>query len=362
MQYGLKLQERQEHSIEAYDIGNIVHDTLDMYTKILLANNMKWQDVDKKEQERIAGECVEKAVSLCKDGIMRDTSRNQYMIKRIHNVVNKTIWAISKQMSQGSFDTIDSELIFETVGKSDKTDEELIKLVGKIDRLDGFTDGSKDYVRVIDYKTGNKELSLSELYYGLQMQLVIYLKASVDKAAKTKKIVVPAGMLYYRIKDPILNESVTTENVEQKTLESLAMNGLVNGDSPMLEGSDKNLESNDGVYQPDYISSVSNIETGKKGQIKKSSGITNTDCLNELIDFTEKKVVDMSEEILDGNTSVNPYKTMDSQPKSACMYCAFKSVCRFDSRLYGNDYRVFEKLSDDDVMRLIHSELSESDK
>ena len=145
MQYGLKLQERQEHSIEAYDIGNIVHDTLDMYTKILLANNMKWQDVDKKEQERIAGECVEKAVSLCKDGIMRDTSRNQYMIKRIHNVVNKTIWAISKQMSQGSFDTIDSELIFETVGKSDKTDEELIKLVGKIDRLDGFTDGSKDY-------------------------------------------------------------------------------------------------------------------------------------------------------------------------------------------------------------------------
>ncbi len=362
MQYGLKLQERQEHNIEAYDIGNIVHDTLDMYTKILLANNMKWQDVDKKEQERIAGECVEKAVSLCKDGIMRDTSRNQYMIKRIHNVVNKTIWAISKQMSQGSFDTIDSELIFETVGKSDKTDEELIKLVGKIDRLDGFTDGSKDYVRVIDYKTGNKELSLSELYYGLQMQLVIYLKASVDKAAKTKKIVVPAGMLYYRIKDPILNERVTTENVEQKTLESLAMNGLVNGDSPMLEGSDKSLESNDGVYQPDYISSVSNIETGKKGQIKKSSGITNTDCLNELIDFTEKKVVDMSEEILDGNTSVNPYKTMDSQPKSACMYCAFKSVCRFDSRLYGNDYRVFEKLSDDDVMRLIHSELSESDK
>lgn len=362
MQYGLKLQERQEHSIEAYDIGNIVHDTLDMYTKILLANNMKWQDVDKKEQERIAGECVEKAVSLCKDGIMRDTSRNQYMIKRIHNVVNKTIWAISKQMSQGSFDTIDSELIFETVGKSDKTDEELIKLVGKIDRLDGFTDGSKDYVRVIDYKTGNKELSLSELYYGLQMQLVIYLKASVDKAAKTKKIVVPAGMLYYRIKDPILNERVTTENVEQKTLESLAMNGLVNGDSPMLEGSDKNLESNDGVYQPDYISSVSNIETGKKGQIKKSSGITNTDCLNELIDFTEKKVVDMSQEILDGNTSVNPYKTMDSQPKSACMHCAFKSVCRFDSRLYGNDYRVFEKLSDDDVMRLIHSELSESDK
>lgn len=362
MQYGLKLQERQEHSIEAYDIGNIVHDTLDMYTKILLANNMKWQDVDKKEQERIAGECVEKAVSLCKDGIMRDTSRNQYMIKRIHNVVNKTIWAISKQMSQGSFDTIDSELIFETVGKSDKTDEELIKLVGKIDRLDGFTDGSKDYVRVIDYKTGNKELSLSELYYGLQMQLVIYLKASVDKAARTKKIVVPAGMLYYRIKDPILTERVTPENVEQKTLESLAMNGLVNGDSPMLEGSDKNLESNDGVYQPDYISSVSNIETGKKGQIKKSSGITNTDCLNELIDFTEKKVVDMSEEILDGNTSVNPYKTMDSQPKSACMYCAFKSVCRFDSRLYGNDYRVFEKLSDDDVMRLIHSELSESDK
>ena len=106
---------------------------------------------------------------------------------------------------------------------------------------------------------------------------------------------------------------------------------------------------------------MSNIETGKKGQLKKSSGVTNTECLGELIEFTEKKVVDMSEEILDGNTLVNPYKTMDAQPKSACMYCAFKSVCRFDSRLYGNDYRVFEKLSDDDVMRLIHNELSENE-
>lgn len=361
MQYGLKLQERQEHTIEAYDIGNIVHDALDMYTKILLAGNRRWQDVDKKEQEKIAGECVEKAVSLCKDGIMRDTSRNQYMIKRIHNVVNKTIWAISKQMGQGSFDTIESELIFETVGKAKETDEELIKLVGKIDRLDGFSDGLKDYVRVVDYKTGNKELSLSELYYGLQMQLVIYLKASIDKKSKAEKIVVPAGMLYYRIKDPILNEKVTPENFEQKTLESLAMNGLVNGDFPMLEGSDRNLEQNNGVYQPDYVSSVSNIETGKKGQLKKSSGVTNTDCLNELIKFTEKKVVDMSEEILDGKTLVNPYKTNESQPKSACMYCAFRSVCRFDSRLYGNDYRVFEKLSDDDVMRIIHGELSEEE-
>lgn len=55
-------------------------------------------------------------------------------------------------------------------------------------------------MRVVDYKTGNKELSLSELYYGLQMQLVIYLKASIDKKSKAEKIVVPAGMLYYRIK------------------------------------------------------------------------------------------------------------------------------------------------------------------
>ena len=167
----LKAEERQEHTIEAYDIGNIVHDALDMYTKILLAGNRRWQDVDKKKsRKKIAGECVEKAVSLCKDGIMRDTSRNRYMIKRIHNVVNKTIWAISKQMGQGSFDTIESELILKLSEKPKETDEELIKLVGKIDRLDGFSDGSKDYVRVVDYKTGNKELSLSELYYGLQMQ------------------------------------------------------------------------------------------------------------------------------------------------------------------------------------------------
>ena len=66
----------------------------------------------------------------------------------------------------------------------------------------------KVYVKIIDYKTGNTSLDLVALYYGLQLQLAVYLDAAVELEQKKHpgKQVEPAGVFYYHIDDPMLDQ------------------------------------------------------------------------------------------------------------------------------------------------------------
>ena len=192
MQYGLKLEERQERKVEFFDIGNIVHTALEIYTKRLLKSGKKWQDLDEEQQKQNAEQCIEEAVEGYKNGLLHDTKRDEYMIIRLKKLMNRTVWAITEQMKLGKFDTVTSELSFDVV----ENDDNVMHLIGKVDRIDIMKENDKSYVKIIDYKTGKKQLSLSDMYYGLQMQLVIYLEAAKNHAEKEagRKMIIPAGV------------------------------------------------------------------------------------------------------------------------------------------------------------------------
>lgn len=78
---------------------------------------------------------------------------------------------------------------------------------GKIDRVDTCEDEDVVYVKVTDYKTGMKSFDIVALYHGLQMQLPVYLNAALELEERraSGKTVEPAGIFYYRIKDPIVD-------------------------------------------------------------------------------------------------------------------------------------------------------------
>ena len=192
MRYGLHLKERKEHQVAFFDIGNIAHTALERYTKLMLSENKGWTDYDVNEQKRRADLCVEKVVDEYKNGLLLQTESDRYLISRLKRIVRRSVWAITKQMEQGKFQTVTSEFGFEVLeGAEHSGDEEdgLLRLIGRIDRMDEMEDGGNVYLSVVDYKTGKQELSLSDLYHGLQMQLMIYLKAGMDgKKQKTKKL------------------------------------------------------------------------------------------------------------------------------------------------------------------------------
>ena len=79
-------------------------------------------------------------------------------------------------------------------------------LRGRIDRIDTYQNEDKVYVKIIDYKSGNTSFQFLNIYHGLQLQLVVYMNAAVELMEKRypKKEVVPAGIFYYHVNDPMV--------------------------------------------------------------------------------------------------------------------------------------------------------------
>ena len=107
------------------------------------------------------------------------------------------------------------------------------------------------YVKVIDYKSGATELDFVKLYYGLQLQLALYLNAAIELEQKRfqGKKVKPAGIFYYQIKDPMLNREdlKDEEHPEGELLKKLKMDGIAGAEPEILEKLDRNLAAGKSV-------------------------------------------------------------------------------------------------------------------
>ncbi|MDD7403115.1 MAG: helicase-exonuclease AddAB subunit AddB [bacterium] len=367
MRYGLHLKERAEHQVEFFDIGNIVHEALEEYTKSLIREGKNWDEIPEDEQHVRANQCINEVVERYKNGLLYSTERDTYLITRLRRLLQKSIWAITEQMKAGKFRTVDSEVNFEVLhavqGSSvaeemeQSSDGQVLRLIGRIDRVDSMVQGDASYIKIVDYKTGRTNLSLSDLYYGLQMQLMIYLKVSVEEERqKAKKLVIPAGMLYYHIDDPLIEGKASDEKIASAVLQKLRMDGLLNEDNPVLPSIDSSFATEGVELVPGKVSDVAPFGTNKNGTLKKTSKVATTKDFEKLMAFTDKKLADIRDEIMEGNISVNPYRKIDATDEMGCQYCPYHSICRFDTKIEGNKYRLLKKLSDDDVMQKIAQE------
>lgn len=350
LQYGLRLKERAERAVEFFDIGNIVHEALELYTKMLIRQGKTWQELTEKEQHIEANQCLNQVVEQYKNGLLYDTHRDTYLISRLRRILQRTVWAITQQMSQGVFRTVDSELKFAQL-------QGPLNLVGKVDRVDKMEQEDASYVTIIDYKTGKKDISLSDLYYGLQMQLVIYLDAAVQEETKRKKMVIPAGVFYYNIEDPVLESGVKEEERDKAILSALRLKGLINEDDPVLPSVDGSFATESGALPASTVSQVAPFETDRNGDLKKKSAAVTTKDFQLIMNFAKDKLQGMTQEILDGTIEKNPYKREDSAGATACDYCPYHPVCQFDAKLSGQSYRSIKKLSDDDALQKINEKM-----
>ena len=124
----------------------------------------------------------------------------------------------------------------------------------------------------------------------------------------------------------------------------------------MLPSLDSSFETDNDRLAADTTSYIIPAATDKNGQLKKTSKAVTTGDFEKLMSFTEDKLGELRGEIMDGNISVNPYIKNDASGESACQYCPYHSICRFDTRVEGNQYRVLNKLTDDEVIHRISKE------
>ncbi len=283
LMYGLQLKEREEFVFQPVDMGNIFHSVLEKFARKLTAAGYDWFHVPREVQESLTKACVKEAVEEYGGELLHSTARSEYSIRRMERMMLRTVWAICLQVQQGGFVPSNFEVPFSTAELSavnlqlEGTDT--MRLRGRIDRIDVCEDKDQVYVKVVDYKSGSTEFDLAAMYYGLQLQLVVYLNAAMELEGRIRpeKEIVPAGIFYYHIKDPMLEASVKSDlgDLEQKILKELRPDGLVNRDPGVIEKLDHHIEKDSAVIPVSINKDGSLSKTSKaadKGQFRAMSG------------------------------------------------------------------------------------------
>lgn len=357
LSYGLRLRERELQQFASVDMGNIYHDVLERFAKGIEMSEYTWFDIPQEAQDALLSQSMEDAIAGSGIGDVFEDARNSYLLKRMETTAKRTIWALMLQVRKGKFVPSGFEVSFSRAERLDAVqfqlgEDEKMRLRGRIDRIDTYETDDKVYVKIIDYKSGNTSFSLLNFYYGLQLQLVVYMNVALELTKKIYKgkDTEPAGIFYYHITDPMVDSDggESEEEIRRSILEQLKVGGLVNEDPEIY-----------GAMDTDFTGTSSVIPVALKadGSLKAASKTASAYEFGLMSDYVRKKIEHVGKEIFAGNVSVKPYLLGD---RSGCDYCPYHTICGFDVRMPGFSYQQFEKFdSSEEILAHIREEVED---
>ena len=349
MAYGLELKERARYEFSPMDMGNVLHSGLESFAKKMHQRGLSWTALDEVQMDEMAEDCVEEVVSYYGNTVLKSSARNEYMVSRVKRMMKRTIWALTKQMEQGAFTPSRFEVSFAMADSLESINialskEEKMKLLGRIDRVDTCEEEDKVLVKVIDYKSGNTSFDLLALYHGLQLQLVLYMNAAMELEQRNHpdKQVVPAGIFYYNIKDPVVEkvEEEDPEALNRRILKELRMHGLASSDRGVLEKLDENLSANG------TSSLCVPVTINKDGSLSRNSSAVSPEQFRLISNYVNQKMKEIGRRILAGEAETQPY---EMGKRNACQYCPYKGACGFDEKTAGYHYRRLNPLKPEEI-------------
>lgn len=353
LQYGLSLKERQEFGFENVDMGNVYHAVLEIFGEKLAEKGYTWFDFPEGFGEQAVREALEAYAAGYGDTVLYSSARNEYAITRMGRILTRTVLTLQKHLKKGSFTPDSYELSFQYTDHLESvnialSEEERMHLQGRIDRIDVAEDEEHVYVKVIDYKSGNRQFDLAALYYGLQLQLVVYMNTALELEAKKHpgKEAVPAALLYYHIEDPAVETPVelTAEELEEQLARQLRMNGVVNASETVIERLDRYMKDKSDVIP---------VERKKDGSFSARSSVMSGEELRIISDYVSRKIAQIGREILQGTISLNPYQRGSQE---ACTYCVFRKVCGFEATLTGCSKRRLPDMDREEIFMKMKQE------
>lgn len=340
LQYGLQLSKRQLNEFEPVDFGSILHDALERFARRMQKAGDDWFRLTPEHQQQYAKEAIEQAIAACRNTALADGERNIYLVRRMEKVLNRTVDVLGQQIRSGSFIPENYEVAFQYVNQLEAinftlSEEEKMRLRGRIDRMDVWEREREVYVRVIDYKSGNTSFQLLSLYHGLQLQLVVYLNAAMElmRTKHPDKEIKPAGIFYYHIDDPLLDteEEKSEEEIREQIFAKLKLDGYVNSDPKVYRAMDHEMQS---------ASKILPVTENKDGTLRKNSKAASQEQFAVISDYVNRKIAELGVRMMRGEIAVNPYELGGRTP---CGYCPYQSVCGFDEKIDGFHYRRLEQ-------------------
>lgn len=340
LNYGLRLQENREFTPAAPDIGSIYHRAMELYSKELKDKKLLWHDVPAQVRDSLIPEVAKRAVEEQETVYFASSKRAAHMLKGFERVIRRSILTIEEQVRDGRFEPDSFEKSFTYKINS-------AELTGVIDRIDRATgpDG-KEYFRVIDYKSGNVEFDPAKFYYGLQVQLLVYMEATRKLLREDGVEAEPAALLYYHLSDPVTSEK---NNPETEIRKALAMDGIINSKTDLVLLNSSSLGSN-GEYGAIVSSASLKLKT-TKAKAPDSASKNRLYSDKQLANMTKhllNRLNAASEEIMNGNVEAVPAIYGKSSP---CDWCSFKKICKAAGNK--NSGRRLGKLKKDKCMEIL---------
>lgn len=343
LKYGLKLKEEETFDFSLTDLGNLYHDTLYQFGNYLSVKGYDWNSYKKEEADAFVDDAVERFAKEYRNTVLLDTARNEALKERTKDILKTTLDSLSYQLGKGDFVPADYELKFQYM--------ENPRLYGSIDRLDIAQDENGIYVKILDYKSGKHSFDIARLYYGLDLQLSVYMNGAVAAWQKKNpdKKVIPCACFFYEIADPMPVGDTTENPLERRERihKELRVQGLILENDEVLKHLDSTQETE---------SSVIPVKYKKNGELASASQTATAEQFELIRQFTDAKVRKIGQDILNGKIDINP--VMEQSAQSSCQYCAYKGICGFDKKLPGYKEREM-LLKGDQVYEEIKKELTE---
>ncbi len=339
LKYGLNLKERKTFKLETPDVGIFMHDILDKFSKHIESNGLSWRDINRSELDELASKIVDQTLAERKYNIFTSNNRLRFLSIKLKRIVKRILWIITLHIKDSDFDVAGSEMTFGEDSNYPAVTIELsdgskLVLNGKIDRIDIAKTEEGNYLRVIDYKSSSKAINLSNVFYGLQLQLITYLDV-----ASTNDLI-SGGALYLKLDDPMIKEkkNISPEEIENKIRENLKMNGIILADARLVKAMDTSM------VKDSTNLNLSQKETSEGVKYSKMPTATKEELKN-LCRHTKNILKKFAEEILNGAIENEPLRIKKENP---CAYCDYKEICNFDREL-GNRFKKVAELKNDEV-------------
>lgn len=314
-QYGLKANERRKASIDALEYGSFVHFIMEKFfcsfTKAELLT------LDEEKIISVVSNVSDEYANLHFGGLSTKSARFNYLFEGVKEASVTLVKHLINELSQSDFTPVDFEL---DIGKDisayrlELSEDMSVTVTGKVDRADILNKDGKAYIRIVDYKTGTKVFNLSDVIYGLNLQMLLYLSVIKNKGKERYgDEVVPAGVLYMPAFVPTLEMAAyaTGEEILAERNKKLRMNGILLNDESVLTSMDKELK---GMYIP--------VSIGAKG-IKGTDNLATLEEFGAVFSHIDKLIAKMATELLNGEIDAAPA----TNSYDACQYCPYSSVC-----------------------------------
>lgn len=349
MQYGLKARERTPAGFDASQVGSFLHFVLERVTCAAMEAG-GFAKIGERELSRLTDAAVDEYVRTALPEFDKRDERFKYLFRRLRKTVGTITANVAEELANSDFIPLAFELGF---GEGEpmpavtvRFEDAVLRVAGRVDRVDGWLDGGRLYVRVLDYKSGKKSFDLSDVKYGLNMQMLLYLFAlQREGEAVFGHEIVPAGVLYLPARDVLVSRprGAGPEDVRAALDKELRRSGLVLSQPEVLRAMEHSA-----LTEPRFLP----ISLSRGGGI--CGGLASAEELGRLGKYVERMLEAIVRDLRGGVIDADPCYANESD--NACTYCEFAWACNFSDGEGGDRRRPIRPVKREEFFEEIRRE------